>query len=267
MKICTTLQKKVLDLVDELKRTKTSQQTKINGLERRVKKLEKKYRSRTNKLKRLYNVGLTARVISSSDDEALDKEDASKQGRIDEIDADKGIALEEIVEVVTTTKMFIDTVVDVAQVTTVIVDILVSAAETIVTIAPTIIGKFTKTNVKPRVLKNKSFVKIQESFDKAMKRINTFVDFRTELVEESIKKDEAETAQESSSKRKGDKLEQERSKKQKVENDKKSKELKQCLEIISDDRDEVTIDATPLSSKSPIIVDYKIHKEGKKNYF
>nr|GEW51629.1 hypothetical protein [Tanacetum cinerariifolium] len=61
------------------------------------------------------------RVISSSDDETLDKEDTSKQGRIDEIDANKDIALvsphdhnivqdegiedvgeEEVVEVVTT---------------------------------------------------------------------------------------------------------------------------------------------------------------------
>nr|GEZ85375.1 hypothetical protein [Tanacetum cinerariifolium] len=71
----------------------TAQQTKIDGLERRVKKLEKKQRSRTQKLKRLYKVGLTARVISSSDDEALDKEDTSKQERIDEINADEDIAL------------------------------------------------------------------------------------------------------------------------------------------------------------------------------
>nr|GEU97591.1 hypothetical protein [Tanacetum cinerariifolium] len=42
---------------------------------------------------------------------------------------------------------------------------------------------------KPRALKNKSFVEIQELFDKAMKRINTFVDFRTELVEESSSRD------------------------------------------------------------------------------
>nr|GFD31729.1 hypothetical protein [Tanacetum cinerariifolium] len=44
-------------------------------------------------------------------------------------------------------------------------------------------------------------------------------------------------------------------------------ELKQCLEIIPEDEDDVTIDAISLSSKSPIIVDYKIHKEGKKSYF
>nr|GEW26074.1 hypothetical protein [Tanacetum cinerariifolium] len=107
-----------------------------------------------------------------------------------------------------------------------------------------------KDGWKPKALKNKSFAEIQELFDKAMKRINTFVDFRTELVEESTKKDKAETVQESSSKRTGDDLEQERSKKQKMENDKESVELKKCLEIIPDNGDEVTIDATPLSSNS-----------------
>nr|GEV85793.1 hypothetical protein [Tanacetum cinerariifolium] len=75
IKICTTLQKKVFNLEDELKKTKTAQQTKIDGLERRVRKLEKKKRSRTHKLNRLYKVGLTARVISSSDDEGLGEED------------------------------------------------------------------------------------------------------------------------------------------------------------------------------------------------
>nr|GFA13789.1 hypothetical protein [Tanacetum cinerariifolium] len=100
---------------------------------------------------------------------------------------------------------------------------------------------------KPRALKNKSFVEVQELFDIAMIRINNFVDFRIELVEESTKKAQAETAQESSSKRAGDELDQERSKKQKVEDDKESEELKQCLEIILDDGDDVTIDATPLS--------------------
>nr|GEW11118.1 hypothetical protein [Tanacetum cinerariifolium] len=120
---------------------------------------------------------------------------------------------------------------------------------------------------KPRALKNKSFAKIKELFDKAMKRITNFIDFKTELVKVSIKNDEAETAQESSSKRARDELDQERSKKQKAEEDKESEELKKCLEIIPDDGDDVTIDATPLSYKSPTIVDYKIYKEGKKNYF
>ncbi|GJV28740.1 hypothetical protein Tco_1385188 [Tanacetum coccineum] len=43
---------------------------------------------------------------------------------------------------------------------------------------------------KPKSLKNKSFANIQELFEKSMKRVNTFIDYRTELVEESYKKAE-----------------------------------------------------------------------------
>nr|GEX85161.1 hypothetical protein [Tanacetum cinerariifolium] len=62
---------------------------------------------------------------------------------------------------------------------------------------------------KLRDLKNNSFTEIKELFDKAMERINNFVNFRTKLVEESSKKDETETAQESGSKKAGDKIDQE----------------------------------------------------------
>ncbi|GJS64592.1 hypothetical protein Tco_0679156 [Tanacetum coccineum] len=54
---------------------------------------------------------------------------------------------------------------------------------------------------KPKSLKNKSFAIIQELFDKAMKMVNTFFDYRIELVEESSKKEETEIANESSLKR------------------------------------------------------------------
>ncbi|GJZ07902.1 hypothetical protein Tco_0542185 [Tanacetum coccineum] len=157
MALCTTLQNRVLDL----EKTKTSQHNEIvhmdlvilgqyldklwtndlnNALEnifhcdpflgvlqiaslkRRVKKLEKKNRSRTHTLKRLYKVGLTARVESSDDEESLG-EDASKQGRIDANDADAEITLvsvydmnvytgkevaEEVVKVINTAKLIID---------------------------------------------------------------------------------------------------------------------------------------------------------------
>ncbi|GJX29130.1 hypothetical protein Tco_0237209, partial [Tanacetum coccineum] len=76
----------------DLEKTKTTQHNEIASLKRRVKKLEKKDRSRTHKLKRLYKVGLTARVESSSDEEDLG-EDASKQGRINAIDVDEDITL------------------------------------------------------------------------------------------------------------------------------------------------------------------------------
>ncbi|GKF94332.1 hypothetical protein Tco_0284032, partial [Tanacetum coccineum] len=63
MSLCTTLQNRVFDL----EKTKTTQQNEIASLKRKVKKLEKKDR----------NLG----------------EDASKQGRIDAIDADEEITL------------------------------------------------------------------------------------------------------------------------------------------------------------------------------
>ncbi|GKA46634.1 hypothetical protein Tco_0739517 [Tanacetum coccineum] len=121
---------------------------------------------------------------------------------------------------------------------------------------------------KHNQLKNKSFNDIQKLFDKAIKRVNTFVDIDTELVKGSeVRVEGSETRVEGSSKRAGEELEQESSKKQKLEEDKEFGELKQCLEIILDDGDDVTIDVTPLSTKSPSIVDYKIYKEGKKSFF
>nr|GEV91680.1 hypothetical protein [Tanacetum cinerariifolium] len=79
-------------------------------------------------------------------------------------------------------------------------------------------------------------------------------------------------AQESNTKRIAEHLEFDISKKQKVDENVKpiiddSEELKKCMEIVPDDEDEVLIKATPISSRSPTIINYKIHKEGKKNYF
>ncbi|GJU14220.1 uncharacterized mitochondrial protein-like protein [Tanacetum coccineum] len=143
MELCTTLQQMVLDL----EKTKTSQHNEIVSLKKRVKKLERKRRSRTHKLKRLYKVGLTARVESSDNEESLG-EDASKQGRIDAIDADEDITLvsvhdmnvsageevvKEVVEVINTAKLIINVAqVSVAgdKVSTVSVATTVSAATT-----------------------------------------------------------------------------------------------------------------------------------------
>ncbi|GJR40141.1 hypothetical protein Tco_1215825 [Tanacetum coccineum] len=88
MELCTNLQNRVLNL----EKTKTTQANEIASLKRRVKKLEEKKRSRTHELKKVYKVGATARVESSKDEESLGK-DASKQGRINAIDADDDITL------------------------------------------------------------------------------------------------------------------------------------------------------------------------------
>ncbi|GJZ12605.1 putative ribonuclease H-like domain-containing protein, partial [Tanacetum coccineum] len=88
----TITQPRVLDLEN----TKTAQAQEITSLKKRVKKLERKKKSRTHGLKRLYKVGLSARIDSSDDEASLgDQEDASKQGRkIHDID-DVNIALKE----------------------------------------------------------------------------------------------------------------------------------------------------------------------------
>ncbi|GJY87576.1 hypothetical protein Tco_0502204 [Tanacetum coccineum] len=89
MELCTNLQNRVLDL----EHIKTTQALEIESLKRRVKKLEKKKKSRTHGLRRLYKVGLSARIISS-EDEGLGEEDASKQGRKNhDINADEDIYL------------------------------------------------------------------------------------------------------------------------------------------------------------------------------
>ncbi|GKB62818.1 hypothetical protein Tco_0919004 [Tanacetum coccineum] len=90
MELCTILQSRVL----ALETTKTIKALEIDSLKRRVKKLKKKKRVRTHGLKRLYKVGLSAKVISSNDEGLDNQKDASKQERIiDNIDADEGVTL------------------------------------------------------------------------------------------------------------------------------------------------------------------------------
>ncbi|GKB49635.1 hypothetical protein Tco_0900388 [Tanacetum coccineum] len=114
MELCTTLQKKVLDL----EKTKTTQANEIASLKRRVKKLEKKRSSRTHKLKRLYKVGLSARVESSRDEEDLEVNDEVN-------------VVEEVVEAINTAKLIID----VFQVSDASVQVSVASAATTVSAA------------------------------------------------------------------------------------------------------------------------------------
>ncbi|GJS69009.1 hypothetical protein Tco_0701850 [Tanacetum coccineum] len=117
-------------------------------------------------------------------------------------------------------------------------------------------------------LKSKSYDEIQKLFDKEMKRVNTFVDMNSEVVKGS------ETRTEESSKRAGDELESDKSKKQKIDehveakkdNDLEEEEMKNHMEIVQD-KEEIAIDAIPLAIKPPMIVEYKIVKEGQKGFY
>ncbi|GJT15012.1 putative reverse transcriptase domain-containing protein [Tanacetum coccineum] len=90
MDLCAKLSDRVL----ALENTNTSQAAEIVTLKERVKKLEKKRRSRTYKPKRLYKVGSTRRVESSKDASLGAQEDASKQRRkIADINQDVEVTL------------------------------------------------------------------------------------------------------------------------------------------------------------------------------
>ncbi|GKA55684.1 hypothetical protein Tco_0754756 [Tanacetum coccineum] len=113
-------------------------------------------------------------------------------------------------------------------------------------------------------LKSKSYDEIQKLFNKEMKRVNTFMDMNSEVVKGS------KTRTEENSKRAGDELEFDKSKKQKIDehveaekdDDLEEEEMKKHMEIVQD-KEEIAIDAIPLAKK-PIIVEYKIVKEGQK---
>ncbi|GJR38351.1 retrovirus-related pol polyprotein from transposon TNT 1-94 [Tanacetum coccineum] len=245
----------------------------------------------------------SSRRVESSEDEGLGEEDASKQGRIADINANKDIYL---VNVQTDEDMFGVNNLDGDELCLVLMILAQALAEwksakpkadkvviqepeqgtttpTLTTTDATIITAVSTrpkakglviheqeqaptpkiSSQQPSQVKAKIDVdyrlaqrlQAQEQdeltdeeklFDKAMKRVNTFVNIDTELVGGSeVREEGSETREESSPKRAGDELEQEPLKKQKVDDDKETEELKQCLEIISDDEDDVTIEATP----------------------
>nr|GEU41207.1 hypothetical protein [Tanacetum cinerariifolium] len=112
-------------------------------------------------------------------------------------------------------------------------------------------------------------IDVVEQWDKAQAKIDADINLAQKLqkiVEERSKKTQVEVT-EGSSKRARDEIEQESAKRQRLEKEDDTAELKRCMEIVLEDDDDVTIKATPLSSKSPTMVDYKIYKEGKKGYF
>ncbi|GJX41398.1 hypothetical protein Tco_0256388 [Tanacetum coccineum] len=104
-------------------------------------------------------------------------------------------------------------------------------------------------------LKGFKFEVIKDMFDKAFKRVNTFVDYKTELVEGSEKRAEDST------KRAGTELKQEVAKKQKiddakVDDDQEEARMKELMNIVPDE-EEVAIDVFPLTTKPLCIIDWK----------
>nr|GEX18604.1 hypothetical protein [Tanacetum cinerariifolium] len=305
----------------DLEKTTTTQRNEIDSLKRRVEKLEKKNRSRTHKLKRLYKVGLMARVESSGDEESLCGEEVFVVGKnenaVEEVvdaaqvkgivfqepgkstttttissqqthDKGKGIMLEEPVKPKKKDQIRLDEEavkklqaefdkeerlareklaerlqvqkqedLSIEKKDTLFQQLLEKRRKHFVAKRakekrnkpPTksqhrkIMYTYLKNmdGYKLKEFKLKKFDSIQEMFDRAFKRVNTFEGFRTELAK-------------GNEKGAGEELVQEITKKQKVEDDKEKAELKQLMETIPDE-EEVVIDAIPLAVKSLRIVD------------
>ncbi|GKE87927.1 hypothetical protein Tco_1565402, partial [Tanacetum coccineum] len=124
----------------------------------------------------------------------------------------------------------------------------------------------------------KSYDEIQKLFDKEMKRVNTSVAMSLEAQESNEKKVEGSEEKAKSSRKKSlgkkravEEQQQESPKRQKLGDDKETNEheeveaddtveLKKHLVIKRDD--DIAIYVIPLATKSPVIIDYKLLKEG-----
>ncbi|GKB86359.1 hypothetical protein Tco_0958631 [Tanacetum coccineum] len=92
----------IANRVLDLEHTKTTQALEIKSLKRRVNKLEKKQRSRTPKLKRLFKVGRTAQVVSSKDEDVFNGEEVITEQDVVEKEVSTADPVTTTGEVVTT---------------------------------------------------------------------------------------------------------------------------------------------------------------------
>ncbi|GJT12106.1 hypothetical protein Tco_0859148 [Tanacetum coccineum] len=118
---------------------------------------------------------------------------------------------------------------------------------------------------KHNQLKSKSCEEIQNLFDNEIRRVNTFI------LMDSEEKAKGSRKKILGKKRVGKEQQQESSKRQRIEDDKETgeheefevddeAELKKYLVIVKDN--DIAIDAIPLATKPPVIVEHKLLKQG-----
>ncbi|GKA19435.1 hypothetical protein Tco_0699350 [Tanacetum coccineum] len=278
----------------------TAQAKEIASLKKRVKQLEQRWKSRTSGLKRLRKVGSASRVESFNDVSLGAQEDASKQERkIADLDADAKVTLidetqerydEEMLfdvqddlqgEEVITEKEVVEKEVSAADPITIAGEVVTTASATTtideLTLAQTLIEI---KAVKPKAITTAAttITTIVASTKPKAKGI-VFHDQEeqasvfTPIVSSSQLPQAKDKGKGKCSERAGDELESDKSKKQKIDehveaekdDDQKEAEMKKHIEIVKDD--EVEIDAIPLATKPPMIVEYKIDKDERMGYF
>ncbi|GJZ66041.1 hypothetical protein Tco_0622737 [Tanacetum coccineum] len=315
--------KKVIHTETSVRRAlqlKDDKAAKITKLKERVKKLERRNKSRTPGLKRLRKVGRSAQVVSSED----------------EVEVEKVVSTAEVTIVSTTTT----TAVDELTLAQTLIEIKAAKPKAVTTGATTTTtavtrpkarrvvvqepSEFTKTTlpsqpsqllqtkdkvkekmVKPeKPLKKKDQILIDEeiaqrlqeelqveleeeerlarqkeeeanitlieSWDNTQAMMDADYELAARLQSQEQEELTIKEKSKLSSKREGEELESDNSKKQKLDKNVEVEvddEAKMKKHIVIVPNDEVEIDAIPLATKPPIIIDWKIIKEGKLRYF
>nr|GFA45895.1 hypothetical protein [Tanacetum cinerariifolium] len=240
-------------IFDNMVKNLETEAKEIVDLKKRVKKLERKKKSRSLGLKRLWKVGSTTRVESSKDKESLgDQEDASKQGRmINNIDQDVEITLvDETQRRMNEEDMFgvndldvmstADPVTTAGELVTIVEDVEVTTAATTLqiskdelTLAQTLIEiKATKPKARGVIVQPKAeWDDVQREVLKEKEKNLNLTNPKKQKLDEQAK----------------------------AENDQREAEMKMYMKIMPDDE----IAFIPLATKPPIIVDWKVIKKEK----
>nr|GEY55355.1 hypothetical protein [Tanacetum cinerariifolium] len=306
MNLCTNLQKRVLDL----ERAKTAQAKEIIDLKKRVKKPERKKKSRTSGLKRLYKVGFSARIVSSDEEEQNAAVPEKEVNTVDPVtNAGEVVTIAKDVEVTTAAATpqiskddvtLAQTLIEIKAAKPRVIGVIVQEPSEFKTTSPSQLlqlphakdkGKGimvepekplekkdqialdeevarnleaqmkAEMEKKERIAREKDEAnidvieersKLLAELIESRRKVNTFVDINTEIVEERLKKTQAEVTG-GSFKRARDEIEQESAKRRRLKKEDDTAKLKRCLEMVPED-DDVAIKATPLSSKSPTIL-------------
>nr|GEU72256.1 ribonuclease H-like domain-containing protein [Tanacetum cinerariifolium] len=259
---CTALTRRV----ENLEHDKVAQDLEILKLKTRVKKLERANKVKTMKLRRLRKVG-TSQRIESSDDTLI--EDVSNQGRvIDESDKDIGAELMNEKEEKETEEVRVN--LEDAQLegrqadiyhidmdhATKVLKVVAAISETVNAAAGVPAALVSVAAVVPAAVTAASVTPTPVKVDVPSTRRRRGVVIRDPEEESSAK-----TPTETKSKDKG-KGKRRRLNKEAEDVD----ELKQHLEIVPDEDDNVYTEATPLARKVPV-VDYQIiHVDNKPRY-
>ncbi|GJY56295.1 hypothetical protein Tco_0455410 [Tanacetum coccineum] len=192
-------------------------------------------------------------------DDVLEREDASKQRRkIDDIDKDAEFTLVDETQRMYGDDLMFDTS-DLASEEVFVVEQGVPGSKKDDVVSTAGIATTTKV-VKRNYLQRASGI-----YNNNITFLPTTI-AGSRFMDKGLKVKGSETRVEGSSKRAREELEQESSKKQKLEDDKEIVKLKRLMEVMRD-KEEVALDVIPLAIKSLSIVDWKIHKEGKKSYY